>query len=348
MGSSKKFPIDELKQAAELGFAGVYTSEIYGGSGLGRFEAALIFEALSMGCVSTSAFLSIHNMVSWMIDEFGSEEQKKIWLQPLSKFDLIASYCLTEPNSGSDAASLKTRAQKIGGDYLLNGSKSFISGGGVSDLYLVMARTGEAGVKGISAFLVEKECQGVSFGAQEEKLGWNSQPTAQLMLDDCRIPERNRIGNEGDGFSVAMQGLNGGRVNIAACSLGGAAKALEESLKYTRSRKQFGKYICDFQANAFKLADMATELEAARLLVYKAAMALDQKNPDLVQFCAMAKRFATDVCFQITDQALQLFGGYGYLKDYPIERILRDLRVHRILEGTNEIMRLIISRRLNQ
>jgi hypothetical protein len=340
----KHFPVEVLRRAAALGLAAIYVREDAGGTGLGRLEAALVFEALARGCVSTAAFLSIHNMCGWMIDRFGSDDLRQTWLPRLAGMQAIASYCLTEPGSGSDAASLTTSARRDGGDYVLNGAKAFISGGGVSDLYLVMCRTGAEGPKGISAILVENGAPGLSFGAQEKKLGWNSQPTAMVQFDDCRAPASNLIGEEGQGFHIAMSALDGGRVNIGACSLGGAGFALETALDYVQTRRQFGRPLAGFQALQFKLADMATDLEAARLMVLRAAAAIDADDPDKTRLCAMAKRFATDACFEVADQALQLHGGYGYLKDYPLERILRDLRVHRILEGTNEIMRVIIAR----
>ncbi len=340
----KHFPVDVLRRAGDAGFAGIYAADAYGGLGLGRVEAAIIFEELAHGDISTAAFLSIHNMATWMIDQFGSEPLRAKFVPSLATMRLIASYCLTEPNSGSDAASLRTSARKSGDTYVLNGSKAFISGAGSSDLYVVMARTGGEGPRGISAFVVEKNSPGLSFGAQERKMGWNSQPTAVVNFDDCSVPVANLLGKEGDGFRYAMAGLNGGRLNIAACSLGGARRALEASASYVRDRKQFGQPLADFQATQWRLADMATQLDAARLLVLRGAWALDKGCPDAAASCAMAKRFATDVCFQIADDALQLHGGYGYLKDYPLERIVRDLRVHRILEGTNEIMRLIIAR----
>ena len=342
----KHFPIDTLRQAAALGFAAIYVRDDVGGTGLGRLDAALIFEELARGCVSTSAFLSIHNMCSWMIDRFGSDELRRRYVARLATMELIASYCLTEPGSGSDAASLRTSARRDGEDYVLNGAKAFISGGGVSDIYVVMARTGEPGPRGISTFVVEKGNAGLSFGAQERKLGWNSQPTAMVQFDDCRIPAANRVGAEGDGFRFAMMGLDGGRVNIAACSLGGAGFALDTAKAYMETRRQFDRPLKDFQALQFKLADMATELEAARLMVCRAASAIDTEHPRRTQLCAMAKRFATDAGFETANQALQLHGGYGYLKDYPLERIVRDLRVHQILEGTNEIMRVIIAREM--
>ena len=340
------FPVDVLRKAAELGFAGIYVREDVGGSGLGRRDAALIFEALSYGDVSAAAFLSIHNMASWMIDRFGSDDLRQRYLPRLTTMELIASYCLTEPGAGSDAASLSTRAARDGDHYVLNGAKAFISGGGVSDVYVVMARTGEGGAGGVSTFVVEKGTPGLSFGAQERKMGWASQPTAQVNFDDCRVPAENRVGVEGEGFKIAMAGLDGGRLNIAACSLGGAGFALETAKAYMEGRKQFGRALKDFQALRFKLADMATELEAARLMVWRGAAAMDAHDPQATKLCAMAKRFATDAGFEVANQALQLHGGYGYLKDYPLERIVRDLRVHQILEGTNEIMRVIIAREL--
>jgi len=341
---NKHFPEDVLREAAEMGFAGIYTGEAHGGSGMSRLDACLIFEQLSRGCVSTAAYISIHNMCAWMIDSWGDDGQRAKFLPPLMSMEHFASYCLTEPGAGSDAASLRTKAVRDGDDYVLNGSKAFISGGGRSDIYVVMARTGGEGPGGISTFLVEKGTPGLSFGANEKKLGWNSQPTAVVNFEDCRIPAANRLGEEGIGFKIAMNGLNGGRVNIGACSLGGAAEALGVAAEYVQSRKQFGKPIGGFQVTQFKLADMATDLEASRLMLYRAAVAIDAKDPSTPKLCAMAKRFATDACFDIVNQALQLHGGYGYLKDYPIERILRDLRVHQILEGTNEIMRVIIAK----
>ncbi|WP_439633724.1 isobutyryl-CoA dehydrogenase [Glycocaulis sp.] len=340
----KHFPVDVLKEAAEMGFAGIYTRDDVGGSGMSRLDAALIFEQLSRGCVSTAAFISIHNMVSWMIDSWGSEEQRQRWLPRLTAMEIIGSYCLTEPGAGSDAASLRTKAVRDGDHYVLNGAKAFISGGGVSDLYVVMCRTGEDGPKGISTIVVEKGTPGLSFGANEKKMGWNSQPTAVVTFEDCRVPVENRLADEGMGFTLAMKGLNGGRINIGACSLGGASEAFDLAVAYTKERKQFGKPVSAFQANEFKLADMATELEASRLMLYRAAAALDANDPSAPKYCAMAKRFATDLGFKIANDALQLHGGYGYLKDYPIERIVRDLRVHQILEGTNEIMRVIIAK----
>lgn len=342
----KIFPVDVMREAAELGFAGIYTRDDVGGSGMSRVDAAIIFEQLSRGCVSTAAFISIHNMVSWMIDSWGSEEQRQRFIPDLTQMKTIASYCLTEPGSGSDAAAMRTRAVKDGDHYVLNGSKAFISGAGVSDIYIVMCRTGGDGPKGVSTLIVEKDTPGLSFGANEKKMGWNSQPTAVVNFEDCRVPVANLLGEEGQGFSFAMQGLNGGRINIGACSLGGAAEALDVAIDYVQTRNAFGKPISAFQANQFKLADMATELDASRLMLLRAADALDRKDPAAPKYCAMAKRFATDLGFKIANDALQLHGGYGYLKDYPIERIVRDLRVHQILEGTNEIMRVIIAKDL--
>ena len=335
-----------MRKGAALGFGGIYIGEDVGGSGLSRQDASLIFEALSYGDVSAAAFISIHNMASWMIDRFGGDPIRRRFLPKLTTMELIASYCLTEPGAGSDAASLATTARLDGDHYVLNGSKAFISGAGVSDIYVCMVRTGGPGPKGISTVVVEKGTPGLSFGANEKKLGWKSQPTALVNFDNCRVPVANRVGEEGQGFSIAMAGLDGGRINIASCSLGGAGFALDTAKAYLGQRKQFGKPLSDFQALQFKLADMATELDAARLLVRRAAHALDNKDPKATQYSAMAKRFATDACVNITTDALQLHGGYGYLRDFPLERILRDLRVHQILEGTNEIMRVVISREL--
>lgn len=343
---TKHFPVDVMRLAAEMGFSGIYTAEEHGGMALGRVEAALIFEELSRGDVSTAAFISIHNMATWMIDSFGSDDLRGRYVPRLTTMELIASYCLTEPGSGSDAAGLRTTAKRDGDHWVLNGSKAFISGAGTSDVYVVMARTGGDGPKGISTFVVEKDAPGLSFGAQEKKMGWNSQPTAIVAFDDCRIPAANLLGKEGDGFRYAMMGLDGGRLNIAACSLGGARLALETTQAYVTTRKQFGKSLADFQNTQFKLADMATQLEACRLMVLRGAWAIDTNHPEKTKWCAMAKRMTTDACFQIADEALQLHGGYGYLKDYPLERIVRDLRVHRILEGTNEIMRVITAREM--
>ncbi|ACL94877.1 isobutyryl-CoA dehydrogenase [Caulobacter vibrioides] len=343
---NKHFPVDVLRQAAELGFAGIYVNEDVGGSGLSRLDASIIFEALSYGDVPVAAYLTIHNMASWMIDRFGSDDLRQRYLPRLTTMELIASYCLTEPGSGSDAAAMRTTAKLDGDHYVLNGGKAFISGGGVSDIYVVMARTGGEGAKGVSAFVVEKGMEGLSFGANERKMGWNAQPTAQVNFDNCRVPVANRIGQEGEGFRFAMMGLDGGRLNIASCSLGGAQFALDTAKAYLETRNQFGRPLKDFQALQFKLADMATELEAARLMVRRAAHALDSKHPEATKLCAMAKRFATDAGFQVANDALQLHGGYGYLQDYPLERLVRDLRVHQILEGTNEIMRVIIAREM--
>ncbi|MDX5592504.1 isobutyryl-CoA dehydrogenase [Pseudovibrio sp. SPO723] len=340
------FPVETLRKAAELGMAGLYVPSDVGGSELGRLDAALIFEELSKGCTSTAAFLSIHNMVAGMIDKFGNEELRQRFLPQMCSMGMIASYCLTEPGSGSDAAALRTRAVRDGDEYVLNGSKAFISGAGTSDLYAVMVRTGEEGPAGISCVIVEKGTPGLSFGANEHKMGWRSQPTAQVNFEDCRVPVANRIGEEGDGFKIAMMGLDGGRLNIGACSLGAAQACLDQAIQYMGERKQFGRNLNQFQALQFRIADMATELEAARLLLYKAASLLDQKDPSATKMAAMAKRLATDTGFKVVNDALQLHGGYGYLKDYPLERYLRDVRVHQILEGTNEIMRLIISREI--
>jgi alkylation response protein AidB-like acyl-CoA dehydrogenase len=343
---SEEFPIAALRAAASLGLAGIYVGEEIGGSGLKRLDAALIFEELAAACPSTAAYLSIHNMAAWMIDRFGTKEQRARFLPQLMSMAHFASYCLTEPGSGSDAAALQTSARRDGDDYVLNGTKAFISGGGSSDIYVAMVRTGDSGPKGISCLVVEKGAKGLAFGKKEEKLGWHSQPTAAVIFDDCRVPVANRIGKEGDGFSIAMMGLDGGRLNIGACSLGGARAAFEAARGYMLERRQFGQRLADFQALQFKLADMASELEAARLLLWRAAASLDKGDPQATLHCAMAKRIATDAGFHVTNEALQLHGGYGYLKDFPIERYLRDLRVHQILEGTNEIMRVIIARHL--
>ncbi|MBM3620062.1 MAG: acyl-CoA dehydrogenase [Alphaproteobacteria bacterium] len=342
----KTFPVDTLREAALLGFGGIYVRDDVGGSALTRFDAALIMEELSAACPSTAAYISIHNMAAWMIDDFGDEGQRRRFLPKLCSMEHFASYCLTEPGAGSDAAGLRTRAVLDGDHYVLNGSKAFISGGGRSDIYVTMVRTGGDGAGGVSCLAIENGTPGLSFGKQEEKLGWNSQPTAAVIFENCRVPVANRIGPEGHGFRIAMAGLDGGRINIGACSLGGARACLETASRYVVERKQFGKPIADFQATQFKLADMATELEAARLLIHKAASLLDAKSPEATQASAMAKRFATDAGFRIVNEALQLHGGYGYLKDFPLERYLRDLRVHQILEGTNEIMRVVIARRL--
>ncbi|QJU59177.1 acyl-CoA dehydrogenase [Sphingomonas sp. AP4-R1] len=340
------FPREVVKASADLGFGGIYVSEESGGVGLGRLEAALIMEAMAYGCPSTSAFISIHNMGAWMIDRFGTQAVKDAYLPRLVACEMLASYCLTEPSSGSDAAALKTKAVLDGDHYVVTGSKQFISGGGENELYVTMVRTGEDGPKGITCLAIEKDMPGVSFGAQERKLGWNSQPTAQLILDGVRVPVENRIGGEGEGFRIAMTGLDGGRLNIGACSLGGAQRALDEAIAYTKDRKQFGRSIAEFQATQFKLADMEIDLQAARILLYAAAVKVTENAPDKTKFAAMAKKLATETGWSVVDRALQMFGGYGYLKDYPIEKLLRDLRVHRILEGTNEVMQMIVGRDL--
>jgi len=340
------FPVDTLRAAAALGFAGIYVAADVGGSALVRLDAVLIFEELAQGCTSTAAYISIHNMVAWMIDAFGAGELRRRVLPDLCSMKRFGSYCLTEPDSGSDAASLKTRAVRENDHYLLDGVKAFISGGGRADVYLVMARTGESGPRGISCFLVENGTPGLSFGAQEKKLGWHSQPTAMVILENCRVPAANRVGAEGQGFKIAMSALDGGRLNIAACSLGGAQFCLDRTVTYMKERKQFGTRLADMQALGFRIADYSTELEAARLLLYRAATALDAREPAATRLAAMAKRLATDTGFDVVNGCLQLHGGYGYLRDHPIERVLRDLRVHQILEGTNEVMRLIVSRDL--
>jgi alkylation response protein AidB-like acyl-CoA dehydrogenase len=342
----EEFPVAALRAAAALGFAGIYVGEEFGGSALTRLDATLIFEELATACASTAAYLSIHNMAGWMIDRFGTSEQRARFLPKLMSMEHFASYCLTEPGSGSDAAALQTSARRDGDDYVLNGSKAFISGGGSSDLYVAMVRTGDTGPKGISCIVIEKDTKGLSFGKKEEKLGWHSQPTRAVIFDDCRVPVGNRLGKEGEGFTIAMMGLDGGRLNIGACSLGGARAAFEAARGYMLERRQFGQRLADFQALQFKLADMASELDAARLLLWRAASSLDHGDPQATMHCAMAKRLATDAGFHVVNEALQLHGGYGYLKDFPIERYLRDLRVHQILEGTNEIMRVIIARHL--
>lgn len=342
----KHFPVEEMRQAAALGMGGVYIAEDVGGSGLTRLDAALIFEALSTACPTVAAYISIHNMCAWMIDRYGSQEQRQTYLPKLCTMEHLASYCLTEPGAGSDAAALKTRAVRDGDHYVLDGQKQFISGAGVSDIYVVMVRTGEAGPSGISTIVVEKGTPGLSFGANEKKMGWNAQPTRAVIFENCRVPVANRIGPEGIGFKIAMAGLDGGRLNIGACSIGGAQGALDKALAYAQERKAFGSRIADFQALQFKLADMAIELEAARTFLWRAAAALDAKAPDASKLCAMAKRVATDTGFEVANQALQIHGGYGYLADYGIEKIVRDLRVHQILEGTNEVMRMIVARSL--
>ncbi|HZD63179.1 MAG TPA: acyl-CoA dehydrogenase family protein [Xanthobacteraceae bacterium] len=338
------FPADTLRRAAALGFGGIYVSADLGGSALSRLDAALIFEELAQGCPSTAAYISIHNMVAWMIDTYGTGELRERLLPDLCSMAKFASYCLTEPDSGSDAASLKTRAVREDDHYVLDGNKAFISGGGCSDVYIVMARTGEGGPRGISCFLVENGTPGLSFGAKEKKLGWHSQPTAMVILEGCRIPVANRIGAEGQGFKIAMRALDGGRLNIAACSLGGAQFCLDRTVTYMKERKQFGTRLADLQALGFRIADYATAIEAARLMLHRAASALDLGDPGATRLAAMAKRLATDTGFDVVNGCLQLHGGYGYLRDHPIERVLRDLRVHQILEGTNEVMRVIVSR----
>lgn len=340
------FPSDVIRETGALGFGGIYIREDVGGSGLGRLDAVLIFEALSAGCAGFSSMISIHNMAAWMIDRFGSEEQRQRFLPKMTAMEWLASYCLTEPGSGSDAAALRTKAVKDGDHYVLTGAKQFISGAGESDLYLVMARTGADGPKGISAFVIHKDTPGLSFGPSESKMGWHMQPTRQVIFEDCRVPAENLLSGEGAGFGIAMAGLDGGRLNIAACSLGGAQSALDKSLAYAGERSAFGKTIDQFQALQFKLADMETELQASRIFLYAAASKLDRKTPDAGKWSAMAKRFVTDTCFDIANQALQIHGGYGYLHEYGIEKIVRDLRVHQILEGTNEIMRVIVARHL--
>lgn len=340
------YPVDVWKSAGELGFGAIYVSEESGGTGLGRLEAALIMEAMAYGCPATSAFISIHNMAAWMIDCFGSAELKARYLPDLVSMQKIASYCLTEPGSGSDAAALKTSARIDGDHYVLNGTKQFISGAGFNDVYVVMVRTGEEKTKGVTCLVVDKDTPGLSFGAPEKKLGWNASPTAQVIFENCRVPVANRVGAEGDGFRFAMMGLDGGRLNIGACSLGGAQRCLDETIAYTKERQQFGQPVADFQNTQFMLADMATDLEAARALLYIAAAKVTANAPDKSRFSAMAKRLSTDSGSEIVNKALQLFGGYGYLRDYPIERFWRDLRVHSILEGTNQVMRMIIGRDL--
>jgi len=340
------FPVDALRKAAELGFAAMYVREDVGGAQLSRTDAAIVFIELARACTSTSAYLSIHNMVAWLIDQYADDALRKLWCPSLATMEKFASYCLTEPDSGSDAASLRTTAKRDGNEFILNGSKAFISGGNDSDVYVCMVRTGGPGAKGISCVLVEKGTPGMTFGKYEKKLGWHSQPTTAVFFENCRIPTSNLIGEEGKGFNIALHALNGGRINIAACSLGGAHACLQHALQYTQERQQFNQAISDFQVTQFKLADMYTDYEAARLLTLRAAASVDKQHADAPIHCAMAKRFATDVAFSICDQALLLHGGYGYLQSYPIERFFRDLRVHQILEGSNEIMRVIIARQL--
>lgn len=341
---TKHFPVDVLRKAAALGMGGIYIGEDVGGSGLTRLDSVRIFEQLATGDPSIAAYVSIHNMVTWMIDTYGNDEQRHRWVPGLCSMDQLGSYCLTEPGAGSDAGALSTKAVRDGDDYVLNGVKQFISGAGVSDVYVVMARTGEAGPKGISAIVVPKDTPGLSFGANEKKMGWNAQPTRQVVFEDVRVPAANLLASEGDGFKIAMNGLNGGRLNIAACSIGGAQSALDKAIAYLLERKAFGARLLDAQALQFRLADMKTELEAARTMLWRAADALQENAPDKVELCAMAKRFATDTGFQVANDALQLLGGYGYLAEYGVEKIVRDLRVHQILEGTNEIMRVVVAR----
>ena len=343
---SKHFPVTEMRQAAALGMGGIFIAEEFGGSALSRLTGTLIFEALATGCPTVAAYMSIHNMTAWLIEAFGTQEQRQRFLPQLCTMGLLANYCLTEPGSGSDAAALSTRAVRDGEHYVINGQKQFISGAGAGDLYLVMARTGGEGASGISALIVPGDTPGISFGANERKMGWNAQPTRAVIFENVRVPVTHRLGDEGQGFKIAMSGLDGGRLNIAACSLGGAQCALEKTLTYMKERKAFGRRLEEFQALQFRLADMATALEASRALLWRAAAAFDRKDANFTQLSAMAKRFVTDACFDVANQALQLHGGYGYLSEYGIEKIVRDLRVHQILEGTNEIMRLIVARHL--
>lgn len=340
------FPTDVIAQAGELGFCGLYTAEARGGLGLSRLDSAMIFEELAVGCTSTAAYISIHNMATWMVAEFGGEELAEAWCPGLTAGEKLASYCLTEPGAGSDAGALKTSARRDGDDYVLNGSKCFISGAGATDLLVVMARTGDSGPSGISAFGVPADAKGISYGRKEPKMGWNSQPTRMITFDDVRVSSANRLGEEGDGFAIAMKGLDGGRINIASCSLGAAQAALNATRAYMSERRQFGKALAQFQALQFRLADMATHLIASRQMVRLAASKLDRNDPEKTAYCAMAKRLATDLCFDVCNEGLQLHGGYGYIREYPLERFVRDTRVHQILEGTNEIMRLIVSRRV--
>ncbi|EKF42759.1 acyl-CoA dehydrogenase [Nitratireductor indicus C115] len=342
----KYFPADVVRETGPLGFGGIYVRDDVGGSALGRLDAVLIFEALAAACPGFSSFISIHNMAGWMIDTFGSEEQRQRFLPKLTSMEWLASYCLTEPGSGSDAAALRARAVKSGGDYILNGTKQFISGAGDNDIYVAMVRTGEDGPKGVSTIVIPRDAPGLSFGPAEQKMGWHMQPTRQVIFEDCKVPAENLLSREGEGFRIAMAGLDGGRLNIAACSLGGAQTALEKALTYTQERQAFGQAINRFQALQFKLADMETGLQASRMMLYTAASKLDGKTADASKWSAMAKRFVTDTCFDIANDALQLHGGYGYLHEYGIEKLVRDLRVHQILEGTNEIMRVIIARHL--
>jgi alkylation response protein AidB-like acyl-CoA dehydrogenase len=343
---AKHFPVAEMRKAAALGMGGIFVSDAFGGSDLSRLTGTVIFEALATGCPTVAAYMSIHNMTAWLIDAFGNDDQRRRFLPQLCTMELLASYCLTEPGAGSDAAALTTRAVRDGNHYILNGQKQFISGAGAGDLYVVMARTGGDGATGISALIVTGDTPGISFGANERKMGWNAQPTRAVIFENVRVPVADRLGDEGSGFKIAMSGLDGGRLNIAACSLGGAQYALEKTLAYMKERKAFGRRLDEFQALQFRLADMATALEVSRTFLWRAAAAYDRKEAEFTQLSAMAKRFVTDACFDVANQALQLHGGYGYLSEYGIEKIVRDLRVHQILEGTNEIMRLIVARHL--
>ncbi|KMN32244.1 acyl-CoA dehydrogenase [Chromobacterium sp. LK1] len=342
------FPLEVIRRSGEMGFLGLYTPEAYGGLGLSRQDSAIVFEELAAGCTSTAAYLTIHNMVSWMIASFGSPELAERWVPHMVSGELLGSYCLTEPGAGSDAASLKTRAERKGDSYVLNGSKMFISGAGSTQVLVVMARTGGPGPKGVSAFVVPADAPGVQYGKKEKKMGWNSQPTRAITFDNVEIPAANRLGEEGQGFAFAMKGLDGGRINIATCAVGTAQAALAAAQRYVQERQQFGQPLAELQSVQFRLADMLTELVAARQMVRLAAWKLDQASPDAGAYCAMAKRLATDLSFNVANNALQLFGGYGYLKDFPLERHVRDLRVHQILEGTNEVMRMIVARKLLQ
>ena len=340
------FPLETFRQAGEMGFMGLYTPDDWGGLGLSRLDASIIFEELARGCTATTAFMTIHNMATWMVASFGSDELRQTWVPQLAAGELLASYCLTEPGAGSDAAALRTTARRDGGDFVINGTKVFISGAGATDVLVLMARTGEPGPRGISAFVIPADLPGISYGRKEAKMGWNCQPTCSITFEDVRVPAANLLGTEGDGFKYAMKGLDGGRINIATCSVGTAQSALEQAQQYMQDREQFGRRLGDFQALQFKLADMATELVASRQMVRLAAYKLDRRDPEATTFCAMAKRFATDACFQVCNEALQIHGGYGYIREYPLERHVRDSRVHQILEGTNEIMRVIVARRL--
>ena len=340
------FPKETLKKAGELGFLSLYVDTNLGGMGLGRLDASIVFEQLAQGCTSTTAFMTIHNMAIWMVSKFGSEELKTEWFPQLSSGEKLASYCLTEPGSGSDSASLRTTAKKDGDNYILNGSKAFISGSGATDCLVLMARTGDSGAKGISCFLIPADLPGIEYGKNEPKMGWKNQPTRLVSLTDVKVSKKNLVGEEGNGFKIAMQGLDGGRINIATCSIGTAQSALEEAQNYMNQREQFGKKISEFQTMQFKIADMVTELIAARTMTRLAASKVDKNDSEATIYSAMAKRFATDVGFNVCNEALQIFGGYGYIQEYPLERYVRDVRVHQILEGTNEIMKMIIGRRM--